>query len=160
MGVGWVGGRGRGRQVGRSACGCAPAFGRAVGALARRVYGTAEAVPLRVCRPAPWLALAFASAISHEVRNVAAGVSDDIIRNWERIMTAKHEVNGKEYLIKSGRTDTGIEIRIYFNERLIGPSYSIAYETANDFQAISGESWESELIGIAKHDIDRGLVRG
>jgi len=43
--VGW--GRGWGRQVGRSACGCAPAFGRAVGPLARRVYGTAEAVPLR-----------------------------------------------------------------------------------------------------------------
>jgi len=41
------GGRGRGRQVGRSACGCAPAFGRAVGPLARLAYGTAEAVPLR-----------------------------------------------------------------------------------------------------------------
>jgi hypothetical protein len=29
--VGWAGWVGRGRQVGRSACGCAPAFGRAVG---------------------------------------------------------------------------------------------------------------------------------
>ena len=28
-------------------CGCAPAFGRAVGPKARRVYSTAEAVPLR-----------------------------------------------------------------------------------------------------------------
>ena len=37
----------RGRQLGRFACGFAPAFGRAVRALRGLVYGTAEAVPLR-----------------------------------------------------------------------------------------------------------------
>jgi len=35
------------RAVSRFACGCAPAFGRAVGSSTRAVDGTAEAVPLR-----------------------------------------------------------------------------------------------------------------
>src|SRR6202034_2761662 len=43
----WLWGH-RGRQFGRCACGFTPAFGRAVGPKARRVYGTAEAVPLRL----------------------------------------------------------------------------------------------------------------
>jgi len=37
---------GRG-QIGRFACGCAPAFGRVEGPAARVVYGMAEAVPIQ-----------------------------------------------------------------------------------------------------------------
>jgi hypothetical protein len=44
-GVGWW--RCGEGPVSRSACGCAPAFGRAVGSSTRLFYGTAEAVPLR-----------------------------------------------------------------------------------------------------------------
>ena len=73
-------------------------------------------------------------------------------------MAESYTLNGKVYEIESRRTEFGFEVQTLLGGRPVGPRYSVTYEVAENFHAITGEYWKEELTRLAKSDLDRGIV--
>ena len=70
-----------------------------------------------------------------------------------------HVVHGQEYEIRTTHSQREICVGIFKSGQRLGPRYLISFETTSDFKHYTGDNAISQLIALAKADLDSGLVK-
>lgn len=71
--------------------------------------------------------------------------------------TEKHLANGKEYELTIEQNGLGGTVTPRFQGKLLGITYSVSIEVAQDFQFYREIGALEELVKIVKGDLDRGV---
>lgn len=68
-----------------------------------------------------------------------------------------HEHNGKTFVLKLFRSNTGFSVVAFLDGQQVSPSYSVSFETHTDYFMEHQQSLTDNLLSTAKSDIDNDL---
>ncbi len=65
--------------------------------------------------------------------------------------------NGNAFEIRTTIIDDKYCVKVFLNNEVVSPNYSVDFETHGDYFSQHQESLVNSLIGIAKSDIEQGI---
>lgn len=73
------------------------------------------------------------------------------------IQERTYERDGKTFVLKLLRTNTGLSVVALLDGQPVSPSYDVSFGTHTDYFMQHQQSFTDNLFGIAQSDIDREL---